>query len=82
MGADVAVAVLDLSPEGVRLSVKTPLEPCHEVEVSLESIGLRRPVILPAKATWCIPAADGTYCVGLAFEKTIGYREFMALTSV
>ncbi len=82
MGAEVGVAVLDLSVESVGLTLKAPLEPGQEVEITFDSIGLLRPVTLTSKSTSCTPAADGTYCVVLVFEKAMGHREFMALTSV
>jgi hypothetical protein len=82
MGAEVSVAVLDLSVEIIRLTARAPMDPGQEVEITLESIGLLRPVTQTANVTECTPAADGAYCVCCVFEKAIGYREFMALTSV
>jgi hypothetical protein len=82
MGAEVGVAVLDMSAESIRLTAKAPLEPGQELEVTFDSIGLLRPVTATAKSTSCTPGGDGTYCVDLVFEKAIGHREFMALTSV
>jgi hypothetical protein len=82
MGAEVRVAVLDLSVESIRLTARAAMEPGQEVEVTLESIGLLRPVTQTANVAVCTPADDGAYCVCLTFEKAIGYREFMALTSV
>jgi hypothetical protein len=82
MGAEVGVTVLDLSVESIRLTARAPMEPGQEVEVSLESIGLLRPVTVTANVAECTPAADGEYCLTLVCEKAIGYREFMALTSV
>ena len=51
LGANIAVRVLDLSDSGVRLLVRRAVKPGQEVEVTLESIGLVKPVTEPYIAT-------------------------------
>jgi hypothetical protein len=79
LGADLALSVLDISEEGARLRLKAPLQPGQEVEVTLQGVGTPRPVRMPARVAWSVAAADGSHCVGLAFEKTLTYRDFLSI---
>jgi hypothetical protein len=67
IGPNLALAVLDLSADGIRLLVKAPLETGQKIEVDLEGIGYCRPLKLAAEVVWSLPTADGNWCVGARF---------------
>jgi hypothetical protein len=67
VGPDVAVSVLDISVDGIRLKVKAPLEKGQRIEVDLEGIGYCRPLKLSAEVIWSLATADGHWCIGAKF---------------
>jgi hypothetical protein len=67
IGPDVAVSVLDISADGIRLMVNTPLEKGQRIEVDLEGIGYCRPLKLRAEVIWSLATADGCWCIGAKF---------------
>jgi hypothetical protein len=67
VGPDVAVAVLDISADGIRLMVNAPLEKGQRIEVNLEGIGYSRPIKLNAEVIWSLATADGNWCIGAKF---------------
>jgi hypothetical protein len=67
VGPDVAVAVLDLSADGIRLMVNAPLQKGQRIEVDLEGIGYSRPIKLNAEVIWSLATADGNWCIGAKF---------------
>jgi hypothetical protein len=73
LGPNIAVSLLDVSETGIRLIVKTPLEPESDVEVGLQPIGAHKPTVVIAQVMWCIPLADGNHCLGARFEKLLPY---------
>jgi len=79
-GPDLAVSLLDISRTGARLAVTAPLERGQEVEVTLGGGG-QRPVRLTARVVWSAPAADGSHCVGLKFQKSLGYDYLFSVAS-
>ena len=67
IGPDVAVSVLDISGDGIRLMVNAPLANGQRIEVDLEGIGYSRPLKLNAEVIWCLETADGNWCIGAKF---------------
>lgn len=67
VGPDLAVSVLDISTEGIRLLVNAPLQKGQRIEVDLEGIGYCRPLHLPAEVVWVLQTADGNWCLGAKF---------------
>lgn len=80
LGPNLALSVLDLSEAGVRLVVKTPLEPGREVSVGLEGQSHSRPILRVGAVVWCLAAADGAYCIGVRFEKELPYTLVLELS--
>jgi hypothetical protein len=80
LGPNVAVSVLDVSETGIRLIVKVPLPVGGEVEVGLEAPADRRPTPVPAEVAWCLPTADGNFCVGARFARTLKYALLQAFS--
>lgn len=73
LGPNLARALLDLSVGGVRLLVKEELRSGDEVEVTLSSPSTRRDIVRVAEIVWAVPVADGSYCVGVAFQKRLDH---------
>jgi hypothetical protein len=74
LGPNIAVSILDVSEMGIRLLLKESLPIGHAFEVSLESVSCK-PIKTIAEIVWSVPAADGTFCVGARFQKSIPYRD-------
>ncbi len=80
LGPNLARALLDVSETGVRLVLGTDLPRRQAVLVSLEGQGHHRPVRIPGVITWSVPTAEGTFCVGVKFDKRLPYADFVRLT--
>jgi hypothetical protein len=79
VGPNVAAALLDVSEHGARLLLTAGLAPGRAVEVGLEGPGHGRPLALPARVVWCVPAADGHYVTGLRFDEPLAYADLHQL---
>ena len=82
LGPNVARTLLDVSTDGARLVIDVPLEDNRDVMLSMEGPWHRKPVAVAARVRWCMPLADGAYCVGVLFEKTIPYVEVQDIVSI
>ncbi len=67
VGSNMAVSVLDISADGIRLMVNAPLEKGQRIEVDLQGIGYCRPLQLTAEVVWSLETADGQWCIGAKF---------------
>jgi hypothetical protein len=67
VGANLALAILDISADGIRMVVRSPLEKGQKIEVDLEGIGYCRPLKLDAEVVWALATADGNWCIGAKF---------------
>jgi hypothetical protein len=81
LGPNLARRLLDLSTDGARLVVAAPLERGHEVTLQMEALWHQRPIKMQAQVRGCEALADGDYCVGVHFEKTLGYHEVQVLAA-
>ncbi|HWG44671.1 MAG TPA: PilZ domain-containing protein [Gemmataceae bacterium] len=81
MGTNLARTLLDVSADGARLVVASPLERGQDITLSLEGVWHARPLTAQGKVCWCASLADGTYCVGIHFDKTLPYHEVQDLAS-
>jgi hypothetical protein len=75
LGANLARKLLDVSTDGARLVVAAALESGQEVTLSLEAPWHARPITRTGRIRWCAALADGSWCVGVHFDKTLAYRE-------
>src|SRR5579872_2665417 len=75
LGPNVALSLLDVSEAGARITIKVPLLPRQEVEISLTGIGHRKPVRVLAEVIWCIPAEEGTYLAGFKLQRYLSYQD-------
>jgi hypothetical protein len=67
VGANLALAILDISADGIRMVVRSSLDKGQKIEVDLEGIGYCRPLKLDAEVVWALATADGNGCVGAKF---------------
>lgn len=80
LGANVAVDLLDISESGMRLVVRSGLQPHDEVEIVLQDYGQRSAVKRLASVCWCLPLQDGRFCVGVSFEKWISFADIQQVS--
>lgn len=73
LGHNIGIGILDLSETGIRLVVKEALQEKQEVEVILTAQGSVREFKHVGRVVWCVPAVDGSFCIGVEFEKRINY---------
>lgn len=67
VGPNLALSILDISADGIRLLVRTSLYAGQKIEVDLEGIGYYKPLKLAAEVVWSLPTADGNWCIGAKF---------------
>ena len=79
LGANLALALLDLSATGVRLLVRSPLEKGQEIEVVLTLPGMAWSRRKLARVAWVQQQDDGTCCVGAEFQSRLSYADFQVL---
>jgi hypothetical protein len=77
LGANLAVALLDVSESGARILVKEAMPINQEASVSLESPSHTRPVFRLGNVIWSVPAAEGGHCVGINFHKYLTYKDLL-----
>ena len=79
LGPNVAHKVLDLSETGVRFRAAKEFAHGQEIEVELLSLSHRRPVKIPAEVVWCVRTAEGDYCIGAQFRKSLCYKDLLQM---
>jgi len=75
LGADVAVAVVDISDTGMCVVVKAALTKGEDAEVILAGVGRQKPLKLACEVRWCVPDGAAGFRAGLRFRKRIPYAE-------
>ncbi len=75
LGPNLARKFLDVSTDGLRLVVASPLDTRQEVTLNLEGLWQPRPIKIDGRVRWCAALADGTYCIGVHFQKTLSYSQ-------
>ena len=81
LGPNLARRLLDVSTDGARLVVATPLGRGDEVTLQMEGLWHPRPIKVQAHVCWCEALADGNHCIGVHFEKTLAYNEVQILAA-
>ena len=75
LGADIAVAVVDVSDSGMCLVVRVALAKGEEAEVVLAGVGRQKPLKVACEVRWCVPEGATAFRAGLRFRKRIPYAE-------
>jgi PilZ domain len=73
LGPNLAVSLLDISENGIRMVLKAGVAKGQEVEISCQGGGSARPTRCQATVAWALPLEDGTCCVGLNFQSPLPY---------
>jgi len=81
LGLNLTVAVLDLADTGVRLIVKEALDVPAEVEILISGYGISKSIRRLATVRWQLRLDNGSYCVGVEFQKQLQYREWQVLAA-
>jgi hypothetical protein len=79
LGPNVAITLLDVSESGARLVVRQELALQREVEVELEAHGINHLIKRVANVRWQLKLEDGTFCIGIEFEKPLAYSDWQNL---
>jgi hypothetical protein len=80
IGQNIAVSLLDVSESGVRLIVKTALDPNQQINFSLQGPIHMRPLSSTGRVVWAVPTADGNCCIGVRLDKYLRYQDILSLT--
>jgi PilZ domain len=79
LGPNVALGMSNISETGVQLIAKVQLAAGDELEVLLEGHGMRQPIRRLARVRWAVPMEDGSYRVGVHFDKLLTFRDLQSL---
>ncbi|MCI0637549.1 MAG: PilZ domain-containing protein [Gemmataceae bacterium] len=79
LGANLAVEIVDLAPEGLRLVVTEALKVKDEVEVRISTFGMHKVVRRLAEVAWSEPLENGQHRVEIHFYKQLPYRELQQM---
>jgi hypothetical protein len=79
LGKDIALKMLDISEDGVRLLLREAIKPNEEVCLTLSSIALVRPLKRLGNVAWAVASADGTFCAGVRLQKRLPYADLSRL---
>jgi hypothetical protein len=78
--SDIAIALLDVSPSGLKLAVRGLLRRGERVRVALGQPGEPWAYHGPAVVRWCVPGAEGTALVGLRLRRPLAAQAVGELT--
>jgi hypothetical protein len=79
LGKDIAVKMLDISEDGIRLLLREAVQPKEEVCLTLSSIALVRSLKRMGNVAWAVASADGTFCAGVRLQKRLPYADLSRL---
>ena len=74
-GKNILVRVLDLSETGMSAVIKEELPAKSEIEAVLIGNGTTKPSKRIGVVCWIVPAEEGQFCVGIAFDKRLAYSD-------
>ena len=74
VGPNLAIRILDISEDGIRLLVKQPVNPGDELEVCFTPIGCNREVACEMIAIWCC-SQDGHFALAGKFRTPVKYED-------
>jgi hypothetical protein len=80
LGANLAIAVVEVSETGVRLTLQAALDAGQEVTILLEGLTHLRPLRLPGNIVWCRAQEAGGFQAGVQFQKRIPWAELQYLS--
>jgi hypothetical protein len=79
LGPDVAVALVDVSEDGVGIRTKVEVQVDDGVTVGLGRPGGGKLLVAQGIVRWCRPEPDGRFRVGLALRRRLTHADLMDL---
>jgi hypothetical protein len=73
-----AIDLLNISQGGLCIVVPEVL-PSKELEISIIGASSSEPITCPARVCWSAPLDNGSFCVGLQFQKRLLLEEVLRL---
>jgi hypothetical protein len=81
LGPNLANELIDLSQLGAKITAKSELQIGEEVEITLLSHALQKPVRVLANIVRAEALKNGGFCSGVRFQKPVSYAELRLLTN-
>lgn len=79
-GPNIAVRVLDISIDGVRIVATVALREGEAIQVTLTPPVISRPFVRSAAVAWCRPLEGSMYQIGVKFQKPLTYNDVFYMT--
>ncbi|MBI2806535.1 MAG: PilZ domain-containing protein [Planctomycetes bacterium] len=79
LGPNLTQLVLDFSDTGVRMTVSQSIDVLAEVEITLSGYGMSKPIKRLGNVRWQLKLENGTFCVGIEFQKHLAYKDWLNL---
>jgi PilZ domain len=80
LGANLAIALVDISETGARLTVKSTLEKGQMVAIALEGREHVRPIKCTATVVRSETDADGSCRIAVLWDKRLSFSELLKMT--
>ncbi len=81
LGKNVATMLLDVSETGARLVISLELPAMQQVELIISATGIRNSIKRFGLVRWQLKLDDGTFCIGVEFEKRLDYADVQKLAA-
>lgn len=78
--SNIGQGLLDLSEKGASVIVKEAVEAGRTVELRMYPRGENKAVVILGKVIRCEPAEDGSFCLGVRFEKHLQFSDLRRLS--
>jgi hypothetical protein len=80
LGPNLVLRALDISETGIRLICKQALDKGTEVELLFSGVGMARPLKRLAQVSRVSACEDGSFCLGVQFDRRLNFAELQRLT--
>ncbi len=77
---NIGKALIDVSENGARLTVKEAVDEGRVVELRMFAKGENRPVVVLGKVIRCEPMEEGGFSLGVKFDRHIQFADLRRLT--
>jgi PilZ domain len=75
LGQNLAIALVDVSEDGLGLRLKAALGFGEEITIELNLPGVGKPLKLVADVRWCTALGDGSFHVGVKLRRRLMHGE-------
>jgi hypothetical protein len=80
LGPNLAVALIDISEDGLGVRLKASLAAGDEVSVELSAPGVRKSLKMVGDIRWCREVGDGTFAAGVRLRRRLTYAQLNDMT--